>query len=603
MSLSEVRQLEMLSSIDSLRRRVDAWIEQPSDWEPIQKSQLLLRRVTERLETLRIRMETPLVVATFGGTGTGKSTLVNALVGEEVTKSGRQRPTTERPVLITHSQTNPENLGLPLDDLDVIQRNADLLRDVVLLDCPDPDTSEGGDENNNLERLRTLLPYCDVLIYVSTQQKYRSARVADELKSAASGCRIIFVQTHADLDEDIREDWERTLADEYEVPEVFFVDSLKAINEQRSGRRPSGDMGRLMDLLLNKLGASDRVRVRRANVLELLQAGLSRCLHFVEEKQAALANINTVIDAQQVDLCRQMAGKLQGELLSNHRLWERRLVSTVIDNWGFSPFSCVLRIYNGFGNLVASSMLFRARSAAQVAILGTVQGVRWLEGRRQEQVADATLQRLGQMGLDDSLLRESEIVIRGHVSAAGLNSQLVQHRNRADIRLNALDVEADFLGGASRRIDDVIQKQAAENSRWWRRATYELVLTLYLGFVLYRVGKNFFYDTFLQQEHFLTTDFYIAAGLFLLIICGALIFRFTRQLQRGLKARVMAMTDQLVQSRIGRSLYPELEEVVHTAKQQADQLKSLSAETERLRTELADFHSLGGRQLKILSRT
>lgn len=603
MSLSEVRQLEMLSSIDSLRTRVDAWIDQPSDWEPIQKSQLLLRRVMERVETLRIRMETPLVVATFGGTGTGKSTLVNALVGEEVTKSGRQRPTTQRPVLVTHSQTNPADLGLPLDELDVIQRNADLLRDVVLLDCPDPDTSEGGDENNNLERLRTLLPYCDVLIYVSTQQKYRSARVADELQSAASGSRIIFVQTHADLDEDIREDWERTLASEYEVPEVFFVDSLKAINEQRSGRRPTGDMGRLMDLLLNKLGASDRVRVRRANVLELLQAGMNRCLHFVDEKQAALANITKVIDAQQQKLCQQMAQQLQGELLNNHRLWERRLLSTVTDNWGFSPFSCVLRIYNGFGNLVASSMLFRARSAAQVAILGTVQGARWLEGRRQEQAAETAIQRLGQMGGDDSLLRESEIVMRGYVLDAALNSQLVQRRNQADLRHNAMNVETDFLGSASRRIDEVIQKQAEENSRWLRRSAYELVLTLYLGFILYRVGKNFFYDTLLNEAGFLTTDFYIAAGLFLLIICGALIFRFTRQLQQGLKSKVKALTDQLVQSRVGRSLFPDLEEAVHTAQLQADQLKALSAETERLRSELADFQSLGGRQVRIPART
>src|SRR5690606_26788400 len=111
--------------------------------------------------------------------------------------------------------------ALPLDDFDVVLRDVDLLRDLVILDCPDPDTSEDESAGSNLERLHALLPYCDVLIYVSTQQKYRSARVAEELGQAATGCRIVFVQTHADLDEDIREDWRHQLRADYEIPDVF----------------------------------------------------------------------------------------------------------------------------------------------------------------------------------------------------------------------------------------------------------------------------------------------------------------------------------------------------------------------------------------------
>ncbi|SFJ38405.1 dynamin family protein [Planctomicrobium piriforme] len=593
---SEVRQLELLSAIDALRRRVEEWIDQPSDWESVRRSQLLLRRVMDRVETLRIRMEAPLVVATFGGTGTGKSTLVNALVGEDVTRTGRQRPTTQRPVLITHTQTSPASLGLPLDEVDVVQREADLLRDVVLLDCPDPDTSEGDAPGSNLDRLRTLLPYCDVLLYVSTQQKYRSARVADELKTAASGCRIIFVQTHADLDEDIRHDWQQTLADEYQVPEVFFVDSVKGMQEQLSGRRPSGDMGRLIDLLLNKLGASERVRVRRANVLEMLLAGLSRCQAIIKEKQPSLLEINKVLAAQQLELSRRMAVQLQTELLGNHRLWERRLIASVIDEWGLSPFSCVLRIYNGLGNLLASTMLFRAHSTAQLALLGTVQSVRWFENRRKEQAAESTLQRLGQASLDDSLLREAEIVIRGHVSTAGLSSELLRNRSLTDLRHQAVDVEAEFLGDASRRIDDIIHEQSLQNSRWWIRIGYEVVLSAYLVFVLFRVGKNFFYDSLLYDTHLLTTDFYLAATLFLVLICGVLIVLFTRRLQRGLKTRIRALTDRMVETRLGHGLFPSLEEAVRLAQRQSEELNSLAAETESLRTSLADFSSLGGRQ-------
>ena len=74
-------------------------------WEPLARGQALVARLLSRLETLRSRLQAPLVVATFGGTGTGKSALVNALVGQECTASGRQRPTTTRPVLIVHPET------------------------------------------------------------------------------------------------------------------------------------------------------------------------------------------------------------------------------------------------------------------------------------------------------------------------------------------------------------------------------------------------------------------------------------------------------------------------------------------------------------------
>src|SRR5690606_14378796 len=135
-------------------------------------------------------------------------------------------------------------------------------------DCPDPDTNEAETPASNLERLHHLLPHCDVLIYVSTQQKYRSARVTEELAEAATGCRLVFVQTHADVDSDIRQDWRKQLDQNYNVPDVFFVDSLKALREQQAGQFPSGDFGRLIDLLTTQLAASERVRIRRANLID-----------------------------------------------------------------------------------------------------------------------------------------------------------------------------------------------------------------------------------------------------------------------------------------------------------------------------------------------
>ena len=61
-------------------------------------------------------------------------------------------------------------------------------------------------------------------------------------------------------DEDIRADWRRHLHEQYEIPDVFFVDSLRGLREQQAGQRPSGDLARLQDLLTTQLAASERAR-------------------------------------------------------------------------------------------------------------------------------------------------------------------------------------------------------------------------------------------------------------------------------------------------------------------------------------------------------
>ena len=99
MSTSQFARLELLAELDTLLAGLREWTDRAPDWPPARQCQALVRRLTERMDALRVRWEAPLVVALLGGTGTGKSTLVNALVGDEVTAVGRERPTTRVPTL------------------------------------------------------------------------------------------------------------------------------------------------------------------------------------------------------------------------------------------------------------------------------------------------------------------------------------------------------------------------------------------------------------------------------------------------------------------------------------------------------------------------
>lgn len=602
----ELLHLAMLAEIDELVLRVRRWQNNSPEWAPARTARALVSKITDRVNSLRIRLESPLVVATFGGTGTGKSTLVNALIGREVSESGRQRPTTTMPVLLVHPDFETTALGLDLSQFQLKKVDAPVLRELIVIDCPDPDTTEVVNAASNLARLRSILPHCDVLLYVSTQQKYRSARIADELADAAAGCRLVFVQTHAEQDSDIREDWRTHLAPAYQVPDMFFVDSRRALLEQNQGQHPTGDFGRLLELLTNQLGTSRRVAIRRANIIDLLEEALTICRRDYDQKLPHVRKLQDVLDDQRIKLRDALTNQLRDELLVNRNLWERRLLSAVTNIWGFSPFSSVLRLYNGLGAFIASFSFFRARSSAQMALIGAMQGARWLKSRAEEQEADSSLERLASFGISDQNLQESRMTVSGYVHSAGIDSEEFNgRRDLTQLRRQASNVENQFLGDARRGIDELIEELAEENCGALTRYRYEFLFLLYVLFVVGRVGHNFFWSSFLAPivgranvaEPLLTVDFYIPATIFLVIWSGVLVLSYTWRLRRGLSTRIQKLARTMIETRISEGLFPTIDHICHDVISDDQLLTELLERTSRFRRELADGAAfLGGQR-------
>ncbi|GAB4150278.1 MAG: hypothetical protein Tsb009_25010 [Planctomycetaceae bacterium] len=603
MSKEQLEQLELLAQVDDLITRLTQWGEVDSTWEPMDRCRALVRRLLSRVETLRIRLEAPLVVATFGGTGTGKSSLVNALVGQECTSSGRQRPTTTQPVLIAHPELELEKLGIPLNDFQVVRSSSEVLRDIIIVDCPDPDTTEEESAGSNLARLHRLLPLCDVLIYTSTQQKYRSARVTEELAQAATGCRLLFVQTHADIDSDIRDDWKKQLAEHYAVPEMFFVDSLKALQEQRDGLRPTGDFGMLQTLLTTRMAASQRIGVRRANLIDLIVAALESCRRQLDSQWPAIQELEAALEEQQRKLTEKMSSQLRTELLASRNLWERRLLGAVTEKWGFSPFSAVLRLYHGLGGLIASTTLFRARTSAQMALIGAVQGTRWLRSKRKEKQSDEQLEQIATMDLDDNSLRESQFIMEGFVKSAKLDPALASRETLGELRDEAARAQEQFLGDAGRKVEGIIDELSSKNSGWFTRLRYEVLFLVFVVFILVRVGKNFFYDSFLKplfeggnlesSVPLLGWDFWVNAAVFFAIWTGILVMMFCARLRRGLNRRVNQLAEELTDLKMSRGLFPDLEETCRNIKLQKTRLESLLERAHDLRNQISGSGPLG----------
>lgn len=146
--------------------------------------ELLRRYVLPRLR----RMDAPLLIAVGGSTGSGKSTLVNALTGDAVTPSGVLRPTTRAPVLVHHPDDadwfgSESESGWLADDHLLVQRVAaeGVPPGVALLDTPPLDSVVTEIRLAALDSLAAA----DLWLFMTTAVRYADAVPWDLLTRAA----------------------------------------------------------------------------------------------------------------------------------------------------------------------------------------------------------------------------------------------------------------------------------------------------------------------------------------------------------------------------------------------------------------------------------
>lgn len=128
------------------------------------------------------------VVALAGATGSGKSTLFNALVGEPISRIGARRPTTSRPAAAVWGSESSSDLlsWLQVDTRHQVAADtphAAELDGMVLLDLPDFDSHV---EAHRIEADR-VLDLADVFVWVTDPQKYADAVMHRDYVSKLSG--------------------------------------------------------------------------------------------------------------------------------------------------------------------------------------------------------------------------------------------------------------------------------------------------------------------------------------------------------------------------------------------------------------------------------
>ena len=153
--------------------RIDSLLEQKSLFSlPVRERQILKEEskgLREKFANIEGRF---LTVGFLGGTGVGKSSLLNALARENIASSSYRRPHTERVLIYRHADADllpqAELSDIPWRD---VTHRADPIKALLFCDLPDFDSIL----MEHKAHVMAFLEHLDLLVWVASPEKYADA--------------------------------------------------------------------------------------------------------------------------------------------------------------------------------------------------------------------------------------------------------------------------------------------------------------------------------------------------------------------------------------------------------------------------------------------
>jgi energy-coupling factor transporter ATP-binding protein EcfA2 len=363
----DARRLE--AALLSLRHpivTVPLLLEAPGVAEARAERRKLLSQIDDYLLPRLRQSGAPILVALVGSTGAGKSTLMNSLVGRQVSQTGIRRPTTNSTVLACHPSDAhwfAENVFLPTlprvrqqglampgrDGLLVLAASEGMPKGVALLDTPDIDSVVKA----HRDFAHQFLDASDLWLFMTSARRYADATVWELLQDARDRAAALAVvlsrvppsaapQLNAHFDAMLEANG-LTGMRRFLIAETFVTDSMLPTEIARPVREwleetASGDDRRVAVLTQTMSGMLDTFRTR----IPALAAQAETQLPLRRELAQA---VRSAYDAglAEIDQAARDGSLMQGEVLAR---WQD---------------------FAGTGDLMRTLQVRRGRSAASKA--------------------------------------------------------------------------------------------------------------------------------------------------------------------------------------------------------------------------------------------
>lgn len=228
------------------------------------------QRATQRLELSGDHT----VVALGGATGSGKSTLFNALTGTQLAQTGVRRPTTSTAMAAGWGSELPHKL---LDWLDVPRRHlipsgSSGLENLVLIDLPDHDSTEVS-HRLTVDR---LVPLVDMLVWVVDPQKYADAALHDTYLKPLAPYASSMVVVLNQADRLWGDELDRCLSD---LRKLLDSEGLRATPILAVSALEGTNVKALRDLIASVVADKKAALVRTATDVRVAADGLAKALN------------------------------------------------------------------------------------------------------------------------------------------------------------------------------------------------------------------------------------------------------------------------------------------------------------------------------------